>query len=322
MAENEIVPEDQDSERFNSMLNAAQKQVGAKGGAKPADGKSGASLTQAQIEAMLAGESFDDDNTAAAEKNDPGAAAETQTGRSAGGSEGAEESDDDAAIADRFRNSISADSQAAAEETEKKTKKTKEKKEKKPKEKKEKKPLDPGTLAKILTAAAVVIACALGFLVNLLFFTDAIKTPNQEFSIRAANAVIKNLAPGTDIYVYKAYVRNGVSSDECMIYAVTDSERISGSEKTEMYRVVVNHDQPNRVNVYYTLDTESPEYLKMLDSGDETMQKKAIQLKNYSDAIYSCDKEIQISSPTWEKINSNTINKALKQEKESVSEKQ
>ena len=91
MAENEIVPEDQDSERFNSMLNAAQKQVGAKGGAKPADGKSGASLTQAQIEAMLAGESFDDDNTAAAEKNDPGAAAETQTGRSAGGSEGAEE---------------------------------------------------------------------------------------------------------------------------------------------------------------------------------------------------------------------------------------
>ena len=280
--ENENVS-DQESEQFNSMLSAAQKQVGVQ--------NTGSSLSQAQIEAMLAVNDDDEDES----QSDSG---------SPGGNDG-EEGDgvSDSSIADKFREGIAADSQAAADEADKKKKKEK--------VKKEKKPLDKAKLAKMLTALAVIVALVLGYLVCLVFFTDVIKTPNEEFAIRAAKAVSSKIPAINEIYIYKAYVRNGAAADECMIYAVTTEKRASNSEKTDMYRIVISHDEPNTINVYYTLDTESAEYIKLRDSEDEKDRIRASRLKNYSDEITAADKEIQINSPDWQKINCTIINKSL-----------
>lgn len=300
MADNENAPEEKESEQFNSMLSAAQKHIGV---------QDGVSLSQAQIEAMLAG---DDD-----EAIDPG---ETQASEPAGTDTSSDEressetgGDDESKIAERFKEGISADSQAAADETEKKTKK---KKEKKTKVKKEKKPLDKAALSKMLTTAAVIVALVLGYMICLVFFSDVIKTPNEEFSIKAAKAVCSKLAYGSEMYFYKAYVRNSASADECMLYAVTSYNRIVNSEKTDIYHVVIYKDNPNKINVYYTLDTESPEYIKMRDSDDAKQRVQASNLKNYSDEIFAADKEIQINSPAWERIDCTVINKNLAEKTE------
>lgn len=287
LAENENVSE-QESEQFNSMLSAAQKHVGAQ--------NTNSSLSQSQIEAMLA---VNDDED---EEAQPESAGES----------GEDESDgvSDSSIADKFREGIAADSQAAADEADKKKKE-----EKKPKVKKEKKPLDKAKLAKMLTALAVIVALVLGYLICLVFFTDAIRSPNEEFAIRSAKAVAGSLPATEEIYFYKAYVRNGAAADECMLYAVTTKKRESDSEKTDMYRIVITHDAPNKINVYYTLDTESPEYIKLRDSEDEKDRIRASRLKNYSDEIIESDKEIQINSPDWHKINCTVINKSLMPEK-------
>ena len=290
MADNDTVQEDQGSDQFNSMLNAAQKHIGAQ--------ENGSSLSQAQIEAMLA-EDDDDTNTAGHDEaeSSEGGAAEVP-------------SDEDSDIAARFREGISADSQAAAEETEKKAKK---KKEKKPKVKKEKKPLDKAQIAKLLIALSIIVALVLGYLVCLVFFTDVLKSPEQEFAIKAASAVASKLDPKTEMYVYKAFVRNGASAEECMIYAITlDAEK----EKTDMYHVVIYNDAPNKINVYYTIDTESREYLNLHNSDDPEDRIYASTLKSYSDAITAADKEIQIGSPSWTKIDCTIINKALKKPEE------
>ena len=288
LADNDNVNE-QSSDQFNSMLSAAQKQVGSSGG-----GNNG--LTQAQIEAMLAVE--DDDEEQPDEQSESESVGETE--------DGGEMQDEDASIADKLKEGIAADSQAAADETE-----AKKKKEKKPKVKKEKKPLDKAALAKMLTAAAVVVAAVLGYLVCIVFFSDVIKTPNEEFAIKAAKAVNSNIARGTEMYVYKAYVRNGAAADECMLYAIISSKRESGTEKTDMYRIVINHDSPNKINVYYTLDTESPEYIKMRDSDDEKLRIQASRLKSYSDDITAADREIQINSPEWHRIDCTVVNKGI-----------
>ena len=287
------------------MLNAAQKHVGAK--------SENASMSQSQIEAMLA----DDEEAEAVSGN-------STAGNDAGGEAepvqavAVSEADEDAAIADRLREGINADAQAAAEEAEQKEK---QKKEKKQKEKKEKKPLDKAAIAKIFTAAAVVVALALGYCVCLFFFADVINTSNEEFAIRAANAVNGKAAPGTELYFYKAYVRNGAAADECMLYAVISSRKPDIPEKTDMYRVVINRETPNKINVYYTLDVNSPGYLEMVESGDLDKRITASNLKNYSDEIMQADKEIQINTPGWEKINCNKVNKGIIRPEETTAPK-
>lgn len=272
------------------MLNAAQKQVGSQDG--------GSSLSQAQIEAMLAGED-DADTSGNTDEESASADADDIDYSSA--------PDEDSEIADKLRENISSDAQEAAEETEAKEKK---KKEKKPKEKKPKvkKPLDKAKLAKMLTAAAVIVSLVLGYLVCLVFFTDTFKTPEQEFAIKASAAVQSKLDPKSEMYVYKAFVRRDSSSEECMIYAVTMNGE---TEKTDMYHVVIYNDKPNMINVYYTIDTESREYLKLHNSDDPEERIYASTLKSYSDAIIAADKEIQIGTPSWVKIDCTIINKAI-----------
>ena len=313
MAEENLNEEqDKESEQFNSMLSAAQKHVGADGGS------SGGGLTQAQIEAMLAMNDDDDDDDddedggrddgddgdkeAASSYADDGADGAASGKKEPDNSDNDDSDDDDASIADKFREGIAADAQAAAEETEKKAKKKKEKK------KKEKKPLDKALLAKIVTALAVVVAAALGFCVSLLMFSDLIKTGNETFAIKAANWVNSKMPVNTELYVYKAYVRNNSGSDECMLYGLTS---YGGSDKLDIYRVVLEHGGNGDVNIYYTIDENDPEYIKMKNSDEDEKRIRASYLKNCSDIIYASDKEIQINMPGWEKINCALINKNI-----------
>ena len=99
LADNDTVQEDQGSDQFNSMLNAALKHINSQE-------ISVGSLSQEQIEAMLADD--DDDNTGST-VNSGGSDDTSNTGDDPEMS-----SDEDLDIAERFREGISADSQAAA----------------------------------------------------------------------------------------------------------------------------------------------------------------------------------------------------------------
>ena len=323
MAENDNIVEeqDQDEERFNSMLNAAQKQVGAVPGADSSANDSSSTttgkLSQAQIEAMLALNS----ETVISEQPDTVKdqnTAETQSS--------VEESqlndvpkDEDDVIADKLREGIAAEMQtaeteAAAEQPEDNNKKKKkEKKEKAPKEKKEKKPIDPVTLWRIITVAAAVVAAALGFCICLLMFTKVIKSGNEQFAIRAANAVNSKLEVNSEFYVYKAYVHNGALADECMLYALTS---YGGVDKMNIYRVVVEHDTSWLTNLYYTIDENSESYISWKESDDSKKRIEASLRKSQSDEIYRIDKEIQINSPIWEKIDCVVINSNITSEQD------
>lgn len=311
-----------DDEHFNSMLSAAQKQVGVNTPEEPEEesqssGGGAGKLSQAQIEAMLALNSDTFSSSDSEEQGNEGAD-EQQSGQPGAevSSEGSEEpapvQDEDADIADRFRAQIDAERQENAEGEaapgEGEAAGDGKKKKKKEKVPKEKKPIDPVTLWRILTVAAAVVALALGFCICLLMFTDVIKSGNEQFAIKAANAVNSKLRINTEFYVCKAYVNNGTLADECMLYGYTCYE---GEEKMDMYRVVVEKAAPTIVNVYYTIDENSYEYKAMKSSADSKDRIKASQLKYHSDAILDADREIQINSPNWEKIDCAMLNKNI-----------
>lgn len=324
MDENDNIIDDKENERFNSMLNAAQKQVGVtpdggQEGSAPGTGLTagGGKLSQAQIEAMLA-----INNSAPLGESEPGSGHPQEEGESSASEQSAPEEpamprDEDDMIADKLREGLAAEMQPAEGEPEAPAedgkKKKKEKKEKAPKEKKEKKPVDPVLLSRIITVAAAVVAAALGFCVCLLLFTDVIKSGNEQFAIKCANAVNSKLEPNTDFYVYRAYVWNRELSDECMLYGLTSSH---GEDRMDIYRVVVEHSNTAFINVYYTLDEESEAYLRMKASDESKLRIQASQLKNHSDAIYDADREIQINTPKWQKIDCTVINRNITSKQE------
>lgn len=175
------------------------------------------------------------------------------------------------------------------------------KKAKKEKAEKEKKPLP----AMGITVAAAAVALALGFCIALLFFGNLFHTPEEAFAIRAANAVNSKLAVNEQLCVYKAYVRMGSAADECVLYAITDHKDVVKAEK---YRVVVNKDNDGVINIYYTVDETSPEYIAMKESDDPEVRVQASVLKNYSDSIENAHREISIGSPSWKSVDISEIN--------------
>ena len=169
----------------------------------------------------------------------------------------------------------------------------------------------------------------IGLVVAALFFADALKTSEQgyvsemsavetteqEFAIKSALAVDSQLPVGAEFYVDKAYVRTGEDTNECMLYAkIKDTH----GERTDIYRVAVYDDDPLKMNVYFTIDPESDVFLKFYNSTDSKAREYAETLKSYSDAITAADKEIQIGSPDWTKIDCTIINKALKKPEEAA----
>ncbi len=175
-----------------------------------------------------------------------------------------------------------------------------------------------GGVSPILTIITAVVAAALGFCVSLLLFGNLFRTPEETFAIRAANAINSKLTVNEQLCVYKAYVKLGTAADECIIYAITDYKDIVSAAK---YRVVVNKDNGNVVNVYYTIDENSEEYLAMKNSDDPEVRVQASVLKNYSDSIENAHREISIGTPSWvsvdiSEINSNITSVQIKETKE------
>lgn len=161
----------------------------------------------------------------------------------------------------------------------------------------------------LVTVLAVVVAAALGFCVSLLLFGDIFRTQEEAFAVRAANAVNSTLDVNEQLCVYKAYVKLGAAADECIIYAITDYKDVVSAAK---YRVVVNKNDNKVVNVYYTVDENSPEYLAMKESDDPEVRVQASVLKNYSDTIESAHREISIGTPGWVSVDISKINSSIK----------
>lgn len=170
----------------------------------------------------------------------------------------------------------------------------------------------------IITLAAAVVAAALGFCVCLFFFGDIFRSSDEEFAIMAANAVNSSLPVNNELYIYKAFVKNGSAAKECILYGVVD---YNGETRTDIFRVVLNDDNPNKLKlkVYFTLDENDEDYIAMKNSEDSEKKIQASVRKNYSDSIYAADKEIRIGVPEWKntdcgKINRNITSEQIKKE--------
>ena len=158
----------------------------------------------------------------------------------------------------------------------------------------------------VLPVAGAVIACAAGFAASLIMNTDLIKSDNEEFAIKAANAFNSSLPINSELCVYRAYVRKSTSLDECILYTMNE---YGGQLQTKICRVVVEHDKPDILNLYYVIDPESDSYLAMKNSADPKLRIEASLLKNYSDQIEASDVEIHTSKTSeWEQVDCSKIN--------------
>lgn len=180
---------------------------------------------------------------------------------------------------------------------------TKKKKEKKPREKKprEKKPLP----VFVVTLLCVVVAAALGFCSALFFFGNLFPTEQEEFAVTAANAVNSKLNVNEKLCVYKAYVKQTGTVEECILYAIID---YNDTVSVTRYRVVFDRNTPNVINIYYPVDETSRAYLDMKNSDDPQTRIQASVLKNYSDTIEAAHREILIGSPAWVEVDISKIN--------------
>lgn len=277
---------------FDSMLNAANKKLGNESGsASTASTPAGSTgkLTQEEIERLL---NMSDDTPDEADIPDEEPAAEGVSFEIPADAIAEEDDDEDEEIASFLEASIMGDKAAEEEEASAQAAPAPAPKKNSP-------------LPIIFTILAVLVAGALGFCVALLCFTDFIKSGSEEFAIKAANAVNSQLEVNTELFIYKAYVKTGASSTECMLYGM---ESFDGENIIDIYRVVVKNDEPNKINVYHTLDENNPDYIAMKNSDDPEVRIQASMLKNYSDTIVLADKEISIGSPNWEKIDCTLIN--------------
>ncbi|MGN0657599.1 MAG: hypothetical protein ACI4KR_12500 [Ruminiclostridium sp.] len=325
--EEDIYSEDESSSQFSSMLNAAAKKLSEENAASasaatpvqanetsdsssdsPANTVKSSSgvLSQEEIERLLAEDnepqSAGEAQPAPEKKGEP----EPQENRAEYEANHAQELEDaayspleEADDTEKIASMLTAGFDDSEEEP---------KKEAPAPKKKEKKPPNKAIIHVIATVAAVIVALALGFCVSMLMFSDFIKSGGESFAIKAANAVNSQLAVNSELYIYKAYYKAGTASDECLLYGVVS---YGGETKTDMYRVVINHDKPNIINVYYTLDEDNESYIAMKNSEDEKVRIQASVLKNYSDTIMQADKEIQINSPAWEKIDCTKVNRGI-----------
>lgn len=321
--ENEIEEQeevDAETAAFNSMLNAAQKKLGISSEPQSEESESedkpdretvksakkvlgtGGKLSQQQIEALL-----NDDGM-----EDPEAEPETETQSEPDTQDApqkpaeADPDDPDYDDTDEIASILGAGIQQSIAEPEEPVTEKEPEPEAEPKPKK-------NILGPIITIAAVLVALALGFCVAMLMFSDIIKTGNEQFAIRAANALNSTLPVNSELYICKSYVKNSSSGNECMLYFA----KAYGSDvETGMCRVSVTHDKPNTVNIYYTVDESSAEYLAMKGSDDPEVRLQASFIKNYSDTVYAADKAIQIASPQWEKIDCTRINRNINSEQD------
>ncbi|MBR5089137.1 MAG: hypothetical protein IK093_06900, partial [Ruminiclostridium sp.] len=157
----------------------------------------------------------------------------------------------------------------------------------------------------VIPFVAVAAAGAAGFAACLLLNTDMIRSSNENFAIKAANAYNSSLPINSDLCIYKAYVRNNAASDECMLYSISEHY---GVKTIRICRVVVEHNDPDVINLYYVIDTDNESYKAMKDSPDSQTRIQASMLKNYSDQIIAADLDIHAGSEEWERVDCTKIN--------------
>ncbi len=317
---------DQEAENeFNALLNAANKKLSEETDGLeqeqdpvPAPEKTG-TVSQSQIDALLVGGAAAQTGTDGGAKPAPARVSAAPAGSPASADSSASAnspaSADLSASAAAEMTGESPQNEDSVPAPEKKTKKPKP--EKKPKEKagkagkekaeKEKKPRKP-LPAFVVTLLAVIVAAALGFCAALLFFAVPSRTAEESFALSAANAVNSRLNVNEQLFIYKAYVKQGSAADECILYALVD---YSDMVTVTRYRVVVSHDAPGVINIYYPVDETSQAYLDMKNSEDPEVRIQASVLKNYSDTIENAHREIQIGSPAWKKVDVSKINGAI-----------
>ncbi len=285
MADEEL-NEDRESEHVNSMLNAAKKHVGMD--------DAGGSGSKSDLEAMLDVDDDDDDLDIASGGNDKaGEPAPAEGEDSSDGTESGENTE--------------GEDGAGEESSGKKGKKKK--KEKKPKVKKEKKPINKVLVKRIATVAAVLVAACIGFAIPLFMYTDIIKTDSEKFAITAANAVNSRLVLNSEFYVYRCYVHKGTAAEECMLYGLTS---YAGEEKLDIYRVVVENDDPQHsINIYYTIDENSEEFQRNLNSTNREISMQYAQLQYHYDNTMQIDELIRSGSEDWEKVDCSVVNRNI-----------
>ena len=332
--EEDIYSEDEASSQFSSMLNAAAKKLSEENAASAASAQvsevsadssdspantvksSSGVLSQEEIERLLMEDDEPQSGGEAQPEPEKREEAEQQENRT-DNNEPVKELDDiayspfeESDDTEKIASMLTAGFADSEEEP---------KKEAAAPKKKEKKPPNKALIHIIATVGAVIVALALGFCISMLMFSDFIKTGGESFAIKAANAVNSQLEINSEFYVYKAYYKAGAASEECLLYGVVS---YGGETKTDMYRVVINHDKPNIINVYYTLDENNESYIAMKNSEDEKVRIQASVLKNYSDTIMQADKEIQINSPAWEKIDCTKVNRGINSQQIKTTQKE
>lgn len=280
--------EDLESQQFNSMLNAAKKHVGITDGDQSSD-----SHAQDALEALLNDDDDDETSGASGENGGEGASSSGEGEASSDGSEGE-----------------GAEAGTDGEGEEASGKKGKKKK-KEPKPKKERKPINKVLIKRLIIVATVIIALCVGFLAPLIMFTDFIKTDSEKFAITAANAVNSRLRLNTEFYVYRCYVSKGAAAEECMLYGLTS---YGGVEKLDIYRVVVENDDPETINIYYTVDVNSEEFQKQLNSSNAEDRIQAAQRQYHNDETMQRDTLIKEGSEDWEKVDCAVVNRHITSE--------
>lgn len=283
-------------EEFNALLNAANKKLSSDN-APASQASTGGVISQSQIDALLGGNVVDltsesPENTAPP-KAEQGTKQKIEEAKGENISDGAEVKNEAENADELPKEAVPSPAPTPSAKPEKKQGKG---------------------ISFIVTIAAVVVAAALGFCVSLLMFGDVLDTAEEKFAVKAANAVNSKLEVNENLCVYKAYVKLGAGADECILYAVTDYKDVVTASK---YRVVVNKDNSKVINIYYTVDENSPEYLAMKNSEDPEVRIQASLLKNYSDGIEAAHREISIGTPSWVSVDISEINSniTLNQEK-------
>ncbi len=301
--------ENEDDSEFNALLNAANKKLNEEAESEDEEENEavfseGAAMSQSQINALLDGNVVD--LSGDAPKKEKKAKKADKSARKKAEKKADEKEEIAFSQSGQEQPAVQAPpATEAAQEKAEEPEMEKVKKEKKQKAKKPHKSASPFAI----TAAAAVVSLALGFCISFLMFGADFKTPEEEFAIKAANAVSSKLEVNEQLCVYKAYVKMGAASDECILYAVTDYMDVITAEK---YRVTVNKDNEGVINIYYTVDENSPEYIAMKESDVPEIRIQASILKSYSDSIETAHREISIGSPAWVKVDNSKINSNIK----------
>lgn len=280
---------DVEEEEFNDLLSEANMKLSEEAETAPVAENSNISISQSQIDALLDGNVVDLTGLDAAVAQ-------------AGAKEAARQAEKSQSETKKESPSVE-----KTEDTSAPVAKAPEKKQKVKKEKpiKQKKASDKSSLPMIVTIAAAAVSLALGFCIAMFIFMDPPQTKEEEFAVRSANALNSILEVNEKLFVYDAYVRMGTAADECILYAITEfDDNVTPSK----YRVTVNKSDPNTINIYYTLDESSPEYIAMRDSDDPEVRIQASVLKNYSDEIEAAHREISIGTPSWVSVDISEIN--------------